>query len=66
VNGVPRHVRDVGTRRYEGSRERSWCEPESPSNDSADQDNLGSEPSLARVPEDAITDLVGRDVEEAL
>jgi len=56
-------VRDIRTRRYEGSRERSWCEPEILCNDSAGQDDLGSGPSLARV---AVTDLVGRNVEETL
>jgi len=66
VNWVPRHVRDVRTHRYEGSRESSWCEPEILCNDSAGQDDLGLGPSLAQVAEDAVTELVSRNVEETL
>jgi len=66
VNGVPQHMRDVKTRRYEGSQECSWCEPEILCNASAGKDDLGLGQSLAQVPEDAVTDLIGRNVEETL
>jgi len=49
-----------------GSRERSWCEPEILRHDSAGLDDLGSGPSLAQVPEDAVNHLVGHNVEETL
>jgi len=66
VNGMPRHVRDIRTYRYGRCRERSWCEPKILCNDSAGQDDLGSGPSLAQVPNNAVTDLVGQNVEETL